>query len=460
MPAQLSLSTQEIALNAPPAPVVVRGYPLVGSLPDLLRDAPRTLLEASRAHPGEVVSLRLGPVDLPIVSDPEHIQDVLMRNAHDFSKAGMWAATRALVGDGLLNSDGEAWKRQRRMLQPLFNPRHVAGLGDLMVGAARTVVDELAQQTGPVDMGLTMTVLTQRVLLETMFGTALPTETAERVGRNIETAFKALNTRLFLYWLPEWCPRPGDAEFKASVALIDATVNEIVAQRRANPVDRRDLLSLLLSARDMDTGAGLTDQQIRDHLVTLFVAGQDTTAVALTWMWWLLDQHPEVDARFRAEIDEVLQGRLPTVDDLPKLSYARRVFQETLRLYPPAWIIPRYTPGGTVIGGRSVKPGTSLLVSPYLVHRDPRHWEDPERFDPDRFTEERIAERHRMAYIPFGAGGRMCIGMHFALMEGVLAAAVMAQRVRPRLAPGQKVEPAARATLKPKYGMKMLVERV
>lgn len=443
-----------------PAPAVVGGYPLVGALPGMLWDAPATLLEGARQHPGQLFSLRLGPVDLPIVSQPDHLHEVLVTNAEDYSKAGIWAVTKALVGSGLLTSDGDVWKRQRRLLQPLFTPRHVGGLSGLMVNAIAAQVDVLASRAGPVELGHEMTLLTQRVLMETMFGSSVDPAEAEQMGHHLNTAFRALNLRLFLFWLPSWVPRPGDAAFKASIAAIDAFLGRLVAERRANPSERSDMLSLLLAARDPDTGARMTDKQIRDQVVTMFVAGLDTTAVALTWMFWLLDEHPDVDARMRAELAAELGGRLPTLEDLPKLTYTRQVMQETMRLYPPAWIIPRYTPQGTTIGDHHIAAGTSLLVSPYLAHRDPAQWEDPDRFDPERFNADQSAKRHRMAYIPFGAGGRQCIGMHFAMMEGVFAAAVLAQRLRPRLVPGHKVQAAAMATLKPKYGMKMTMERV
>lgn len=460
MSTSTSLPVSQVTAPALPGPTVVSGYPLIGVLPGMLRDAPGTMLDAARKHPDELFALRLGPVQIPVVHQPEHLHEVLVSNGADFTKAGMWAVTKPLLGNGLVTSDGEVWKRQRRLMQPLFNQRHLAGLSELMVRAIVTQVDELATREGPVELGLEMTLVTQRVLMETMFGASLDPAEARAMGEHLNTAFAAMNKRLFLFWLPKWLPMPGEEAFRSSIAAIDAFLARMVADRRANPVERADMLTQLLNARDPDTGEGMSDQQIRDELITLFVAGLDTTAVTLTWMFWLLEQHPEVDARLRAEVAEVLGGRLPTMADLPKLVYAKQVMQESMRLYPPAWIFPRYTPGGTTVGGRAIPAGTSMLVSPYLAHRDPAQWEDPERFDPDHFNEERSAGRHRMAYIPFGAGGRQCLGMHFAIMEGVFAAAVLVQRLRPRLVPGHKVEVAAMSTLKPKYGMKMTMERV
>lgn len=451
---------QPVPQPAAPAlgPTVVRGYPLLGVLPGMLRDAPGTLLAAAAAHPDALFALRVGPVELPVICQPEHIHEVLVANADDYTKAGMWAATKPLLGDGLVTSDGETWKRQRKLMQPLFSPRHLSGLADLMVRAIAAQVDELASRQGEVELGLEMTLLTQRVLMETLFGASLDPVEARAMGEHLNTAFAAMNKRLFLYWLPEWCPRPGDREFRSSIAAIDQFLARMVADRRANPVERGDMLNQLLSARDPETGEGMSDKAVRDELITLFVAGLDTTAVTLTWMFWLLEQHPDVDARLRAEVAEVLAGRLPTMADLPRLTYTKQVMQESMRLYPPAWIFPRYTPGGTTVGGRAIPAGTSMLVSPYLAHRDPAQWPDPETFNPERFNAEQSAGRHRMAYIPFGAGGRQCVGMHFAIMEGVFAAAVLVQRLRPRLVPGHKVEVAAMSTLKPRHGMRMTME--
>jgi cytochrome P450 len=255
-------------------------------------------------------------------------------------------------------------------------------------------------------------------------------------------------------------PLPGGRSFFRSIAAIDQAMLALVAARRAQPVERGDMLSLLLEARDPDTGGALSDREIRDQLVTLFVAGLDTTAVALTWLLHLHSQHPAVEARLRAELAAVLGGRLPTAADLPKLSYTRAVLQETMRLYPPAWIIPRYTATGAEVGGRWIAPGSSLLVSPFLAHRNPLQWERPDSFEPERFAEGATKNQHRLAYIPFGAGGRMCIGNHFAMMEGVLATAMILQRFRPTPSSDRPVLATAASTLKPKGGLQMRMAAV
>lgn len=455
----LPLVSTEIAPAAPP--VLVRGLPFVGVLPSLLRDAPGTLLAAARRHPGELFALKLGPVQVPVVARPEHLQQVLISDAQRYTKGGMWSATKPLLGDGLVTSDGEHWKRQRRLMQPLFHQRHLGTMAGLMADAITKQAEELSSRaSAPVELGHEMTLLTQRVLMETMFGESLRTEEAWELGRLLQTAFQAMNLRIFLYFLPSWVPLPGGRAFHGSIARIDEFLARLVAERRARPTERADILNQLLAARDPDTGEAMSDRQIRDELITLFVAGLDTTAVTLTWMFWLLDRHPEVDRRLRLEVDGVLGGRAPTTEDLPRLVYTGQVIREAMRLYPPAWIFPRFARDGAVLGGRHIEAGTSLLISPYVTHRDPTLWENPDEFDPDRFSAARSLGRDRLAFIPFGAGARQCIGMNFALMEATFATAILVQRLRPRLVPGHRVVPASASTLKPRYGMKMQLERL
>ncbi len=448
-------------LSSLPAPRAVGGFPLLGALPSMLRDGPGTMLAAARAHPDEVFALKLGPVQVPVVYKPEHLQQVLIDDARSYTKAGMWQATRPLLGEGLVTSDGDVWKRQRQLMQPLFTPRYVAGLGGLMVNAIDAQIQDMLGRAGsPMEAGAEMTQITQRVLMDTMFGGSLDRTQSVVLADHLITAFQAMNVRIFTYYLPEWFPRPGGRAFFRSVAAIDEAMLSLVARRRQEPGGHRDMLSLLIEARDPETGAPLADREIRDQLVTLFVAGLDTTAVMLTWLFYLLDQHPDVEARLRAEIASVVGDRLPTGEDVAQLSYTRQVVQETMRLYPPAWIFPRYTAQGAEVGGRRIAPGASMLVSSWLTHRDPQHWDRPDTFDPDRFSPERTGARHRLAYVPFGAGGRMCIGSHFAMMEGILATVMLLQRFRGSVLPGQRVSAAAASTLKPKGGLYMKFQPV
>jgi cytochrome P450 len=233
----------------------------------------------------------------------------------------------------------------------------------------------------------------------------------------------------------------------------------MIAERRRVGTDRGDLLSMLIAAQDGEQGGGMTDRQLRDELVTILMAGHETTAVALSWTWYLLSQHPEVESTLHAELDTVLGGRTPTMDDLAQLSYTRMVFSESMRLYPPAWIIPRQAIDEFQIREYTVRAGSSVVVSPYIIHRDPRWWEEPERFDPTRWEPARAATRPKFSYFPFGAGTRMCIGEQFAWMEGILALATIAQRWRLRHDPTHQVVMEPSVTLRPKYGMRMSLHR-
>lgn len=255
-------------------------------------------------------------------------------------------------------------------------------------------------------------------------------------------------------------PTPRNRRINAAIHTLDAIVQGLIQERRQRAIERGDVLSLLLLARDEETGQGMSDQQVRDEVMTLLFAGHETTSNLLAWTWFLLATHPEVEQRLQAELDAVLGGRLPTVEDLAHLPYGHRVLEETLRLYPPAWSLARKALVDDKVGGYVLPASTIILMSPYVTHRHPAFWEEPERFDPDRFTPERVAVRPRYAYFPFGGGPRQCIGNTFALMEAHLILATVAQRYRLRLVPDHPVEPQALLTLRPRDGLPMLLEGV
>jgi cytochrome P450 len=435
---------------------VVRGYPLIGGVVDILRDGPGYLTRIAREHPGEVVGFRLGPVTVYLVTHADHVQHVLHDEWRAFGKGGMWKGTRPVIGNGLVTSDGAFWLRQRRLMQPLFNVGHLAALTDVMIDVIEHEVARLvARGSATVEMDREMNAMTQRVILGTMLGQGIDRDETDRLGEAMRVAFEGMNLRIFLYFLPDWVPLPGERRFRAAIAAIDEAMLRLVRERRAGGAPRDDLLSLLLRARDEDTGEGMDDRQLRDELATIFAAGQDTTANAMTWLWYALEQNPEVERRLRAEVASVLGDRRPTFDDLARLTYTKQVLQEAMRLYPPAWMFPRFADREAIIDGHRIPAGSALLLSPFVSHRDPRFWPEPEVFDPERFAAERADERPRYAYYPFGGGPRQCIGNHFAMMEAQLITAMMVQRLRPRLVPGQRVVPASVATLKPRHPLKM-----
>lgn len=438
---------------------VVRGYPLVGGIIDVFRDAPGFFTRITRERPGEVVAVRLGPMKVYLVSHPDHVQQVT-KDWRTFGKGGdMFKATRPFLGNGLLTSDGDLWQRQRRMMQPLFNAKYLAVLTDLMIDIVDREVTLLAAKAGAtVDMELEMNVMSQRLILETMLGGGIDRDQTELLNEELQIALDGLNLRFFLSFLPERLPRPGERRYRAAIAAIDEAMLRLVRDRRASEGLREDLLSLLLRARDADTGEGMDDRQVRDELVAMFVAGQDAPAKAMTWLWYLLDRNPEAERRLRAEIAQVLGDRRPTFDDLPRLDYTKRAIQEAMRLYPPAWMIPHFVAQEALVGDYRIPAGSPVLLVPFSTHRDPALWSDPEAFDPDRFTPERSAGRPLYAYYPFGGGGHHCIGNHFAMIECQLITAMMAQRLRPRLVQGHRVAPSSSMTLKPRYGMEMTLE--
>jgi cytochrome P450 len=454
---------------ASPAPVVDRevvreaGAPLLGVLPRLLTDAPGFLSRVSLAHPGELVAVRLGPIWMYLIHQPEHVQHVLVDNARNFTKGRMWDATKALFGNGLLRSEGDLWRRQRRMMQPLFNARHLGSLVDIMVDVIDREADRLSRNPTaglPLEMNGAMTSLTQRILLQTMFGATITSEEADQLGHRLVDALRVINLKVFLFFLPDGFPLPGSARLRAAVRAIDAAMLELVAHRRAAADRPHDLLSLLLQAHDEESQQGMDDRQLRDELVNLFVAGNDTTANGLTFFWYLLATHPEVERRVRAEVDQVLGGRRPTQDDLPRLEYTRMAFQEAMRLYPPVWMFPRFCVKDDVVAGYRIPGGSPVLVLPWLAHRDPRLWDDPDAFVPDRFLPAHSSKRPRWSYLPFGGGARQCIGSAFAMIEAPLIIARFLQSFRFRLVPGYRFQAASTSTLKPKGGLPMLVDRL
>jgi cytochrome P450 len=443
------------------AAVRAHGVPLLGVLPKLLRNAPGFLSQLSLAHPGELLAVRLGPIWVYIVAQPEHVQHVLVDHSRNFSKGKMWDATRQLFGNGLLTSEGDFWLRQRRMMQPLFGAKYLGSLAEVMVNVIDREVARLrsvARPGVPIDIGGVMTSLTQRILLETMFGTMISADDADALGRHLVAALRVINLKVFLFFLPSRFPVPGSARLRAAVRAIDEAMLRLVSQRRQSGEERNDLLSLLLRAQDDDSREGMNDHQLRDELVDLFVAGNDTTANALTFFWYLLAAHPEVERRVRAEVADVLGERTPGQEDVARLSYTRMAFQEAMRLYPPVWMIPRFCVKDDIVGGYRIPGGSAVLIVPWLTHRDPQHWDDPEKFDPDRFLPASVATRSRYSYFPFGGGPRQCIGSAFAMMEGPLIIARVVQALRFQLLPGYRMVPSSMSTLKPKGGLPVLIE--
>jgi cytochrome P450 len=435
----------------------------VGVLPGMMTDPLKTLMRVAGEHPGAIVELPLGPLRVYLVTHPPHVEHVLHTGWRNYGKQSpMWAPIRRLVGKGLATSEGATWVTARRTLQPLFDHRFLAKLATTMLDTITRSADQLAEsaRTGrSVDMYQEMNVLTQNIILETVFDVEIERSEAERLGAALTTAVVELGKRMFLTFIPQGFPLPGETRLRKALADIDEGLKNLWARWEHRPdMARYSMLRLMREAVDPETGEKLSPQQIRDELITMWTAGNETTAAAMTWIWYLLERNPEVDAKVRAEVAEVLGGRTPTVEDLPRLAYCKRVIQETLRTCGPSWIIPRQSVADQVVDGYFIPGGALVLLSPYVTHHTASLWEEPDRFDPDRFLPERSAGRPPYAFLPFGGGPRRCIGEHFAMMESQLILAMVAQRFRPRMAEARVLEMEAAGALRPKGEARMVIQ--
>lgn len=449
------------ASRTPPGPTA--RFP--GALLLAFRRDPLGLLERMARDYGDVSAVRLGTRRVHLLNHPDLVKDVLVNEHRRFHKGRGLQLAKHLLGEGLLTSEGDFHRRQRRLAQPAFHQQRLAAYGEAMVEHAARTSERWARlsaqtATAPIlDIHQESMRLTLGIAGKTLFGAEVEDE-AEQIGRAIATGIELFQsfTSLPFASLLERLPLPSTRRFVKARERLDATIYRLIAARRATAEDRGDLLSMLLLAQDEEGSGGMSDAQVRDEAMTIFLAGHETTANALTWTWYLLSRHPEVEARLHAELDQVLRGRRAEVEDMAHLVYTRRVLAESLRLYPPAWVIGRRAIVDYEAAGYRVPKGSIVLLSPWVMHRDPRFFPDPDRFDPDRWTDEARAARPRFAYFPFGAGPRICLGEQFAWMEGVLVLATLARRWRPRLAPGPPVVLQPSITLRPFGGMRMILE--
>ena len=434
-----------------------RPVPLLGYLPAMRRDPLRVLADGLRRQ-GDVVRMAMGPYPFVVLNHPDHVRQFLVENHSNYIKSPAYNVLRMILGEGLLTSEGAVWRRQRRLAQPAFNHKALAGFADAMV---RCTGDMLTRWEGqgialggaPFDFHEEMMRLTLRIVGHTLFSTEIEQE-AEHIGPALLEVLHYVDERtLSLASLPLWVPTPANRRFLRARATLDRLVYAIIKERRNSDAAPRDLLGMLMAAADDASADRMTDQQLRDEVMTLVLAGHETTAVALSWTIDLLSRHPEAARRVQREVHEVLGDGVPTLESLERLTYTGWALQESMRLCPPAWIMDREALGDDVIGGHAIAKGTIVAVSPYTLHRNPRLWENPEGFDPERFSPERSRERSRYAYLPFGGGPRVCIGNHFAMMEAKIILAMVAQRHHLTLLPGHQPEPEPNITLRPKHGV-------
>lgn len=434
---------------------------LMGALPAVRRDPLSFLMETRRQY-GDVSRYRLGPIISHLVAHPDGVRQVLQENVKNYTKDHIsYDVVRWVAGNGLLTSQGDFWLRQRRLAQPAFHRQKIADLGAGMVAAAESMADAWqapAAAGRPFDVAEEMMRLALRIVGDALFGTSVEQQ-AMAIGHSFTTLSDQVVTRFRTFNLiPPVLPTRFDREWRAALADLDRVVYQIIAARRADDERGGDLLAMLMHARDEETGEQMTDKQLRDEALTMLVAGHETTATTLAWAWALLDRHPEARERLERELDRVLAGRAPTIADLPQLSYTRMVIDETMRLYPPVYILSRKVMRDDEIGGYRIPGGSSVDISPYVTHRHPEFWERPEAFMPERFAPEQSAARHKYAYIPFSTGPRMCIGNSFAMIEATLVLATLARRYRLRLPAGHLLTPAPLVTLRPAGGVPVVAE--
>jgi cytochrome P450 len=438
----------------PPGP---RGSPLLGNLPELRRDPLEFLTRCSRQY-GDVVRYRVLHVTAYLLSRPDYIEAVLTGSPTHFAKGRTLQAARTLLGDGLLTSEGETWRQQRRRVQPGFHREKLEAYAPFVVQCAeRAIAGWRPGETR--DIAADMARLTLAIAARVIFGINLDDEAydlAAALGVFAAEFRRAMNTGLLV---PGTLPTPSNLRMRRAVRRLDDTLLRMIADRRANGKTGNDLASELLRAQG-EEGSRITDRGVRDDLMTLLVAGHETTALALMWSWYLLSQNREAAVKLRSEIDRVLGGRRPEAADLPRLTYAESVIKEALRLYPPVWTIPRVALDDCEIGGYPIPAGSSLAVSQWVMHRDPRYFDHPDDFDPERWADGLGARLPRFAFFPFGGGPRVCVGASLAYMEAILVLTAVAQRFDMTLAPGHPVEPWPTLTLHSRHGMRMVLRRL
>ena len=442
----MTLPESQSAANESPTGLRLPPMPR-GRVRELVRDPLNFFLNLTRQY-GDIVCYRPAPDTAYLINHPDYIRHVLVDNNRNYSKATYSNQVfKRLVGDGLVTSEGETWRQQRRLMQPAFHHTRLEALDGMIVAAAQEMLSRWEGRYAagqPVDIAREMASLTLTVTTRALFGVNLGEE-VNAIGEWVNQAAVQFE-------------KPSRPHVQESARAVRAIVEGIVQERRRDFTDKGDLLSSMMLARDEETRLRMNEAQLCDQVMTLLIAGYETTANALTWTWYLLSQHPEATGRLRQEVS-ALNDRPPAIADVERLPYIRMTLDESLRLYPPAWMLGRRALGVDEIGGYQVAPGTVMAICVYTVHRHPEFWERPEEFDPLRFNPEVAMRQNRYAYIPFGAGPRQCIGNNFGLLEATLIMACVAQRFELRLAPGSEIQPQPLFVLRPNRDLYMTLHR-
>jgi cytochrome P450 len=448
------MATTTRSQSKPPGP---KGKWIKGNLPEFAAGRLEAITRWSQTY-GDVVSARLGPRPIWMLNHPDLVEDVLVTQNKSMNKHFALKMTGDTLGNGLLTSEGDFWRRQRRMAQPAFHKERIKAHAAVMVDYAERMMEGWSDGQAR-DAQNDMMTLTLEIVAKTLFDADVSEESHE-ASHAMEVGLAAFTRRVSgLVQIPAWLPTPANRQLKKALATLDGIIYRMIAERRASGEERGDLLSMLLHAKDEDDGRGMTDRQLRDEAMTLFMAGHETTANTLGWAWFLLSRHPEVEARLHAELDEVLGDRPPTLDDLPRLTYTDHVITETLRLYPTVWLLGREAMEPIEVGGYKVPVGTTLYMSQWVIHRDPRFFDEPLSYKPERWEGGLARRIHRYAYFPFGGGPRICIGNSFATMEAVLLLATIARRYRLTMPTRADVEMLPTMTLRAKGGIPVTLRK-
>lgn len=437
----------------PPGPPPM---PVVGNTLQFRRD-PLTFVRGVQRAYGDIARVKLGRFTVVLFSRPEYARYFLVENARNFTSSEFNLSLRDLLGEGLLTTDGDFHRQQRRLVQPAFHKKRVEGYAEIMVHHTTQLLDTW-QPGQRLDIARAMQDLTLRIVAKALFDVDLETHSPQ-LGRAFSDVIEnPVHLAFSLNGLPLDLPFTPYGKHMAARRQLDSYVYGLIAQRRAEGRDHGDVLSMLLDAQDASDGATMSDKQVRDQTMTLFAAGHETTANALAWTFYLLATNPHVLEKLRAELRDVLGERAPALDDLPRLTYLDQVVTESMRYYPPAWTVGRRAIQPFELGGYHFPAGTVAMISQWVIHHLPEVWGDPEIFRPERWDPVNSQKVPPSAYFPFGAGPRMCIGMPFAQQEARLLLATILQRYVPRLVPGHPVVPRPRVTLRPKYGIQMELE--
>lgn len=436
-----------------------KSLPLLGSIPFLLRDPFRYLKESRKAY-GDIYEFGLGPSKVVFLNHPRHAQHVLRDNGRNYSKGDkIWDALRNLLGNGLVVSEGDFWKRQRRMMQPHFHRRRLAVLAERMVDAIESEIDKWPEEAEEFDFFKAVTGITVNVIVRSMFGMGLLAKDRETAAECMSYCLDYMMLGIATNALPDWMPLPGKKKYRTYLKTFNDLTKRMIDDARAGQIDPNSLLAMLVEATDADSGDQMTDAQLQDEMLNLFLAGYETTSIVLAWTINYMVQSTDVLAKLRQEIETVLGDRPPTGADLHKLPYSRMVFKEGMRIRPASWFIPRLAVEDDEIDGYFIPAGTAVISLAYSYHHHPDVWEDSETFDPERFASGQDKDRPDLAFVPFGAGKRMCIGREFAYMEGQFALIRMLQRYEITAVPGKEAQPALSTTLRPKNGVWVKLKR-